>query len=331
MIPLHVLTGFLGSGKTTLLSALLQEPSDERIAVLVNEVGELDIDHHLLERIDEDIVALSSGCVCCSMRGEMLQAVIRVLATRPTRIVLETSGIADPAPILHGLWSDPLLASKLQIASVIAVADASRIDELLDTQPEVQRQFDLADRVALTKSDLVPGRVATARSRLATAAPGCDIRGVQHGVVDRQWLLAGGSRLALHDTATIQHWLHHGADATSLRTHNIEIPRAARVDLLQLWLRLVTQLDGHRILRIKALVECSATGEVFALQTAGHAVSPPRQLQLRPQSLRGVRMVMIERGLPDAACQQAIAPLHEAAAATLRIPAARQPHGQSTS
>ena len=154
MIPLHVLTGFLGAGKTTLLSALLQDPSGERIAVLVNEVGDLAIDHHLLERIDEDILALPSGCICCTMKSEMAEAIERVLARGPTRIVLETTGLADPAPILHGLTTDPRLTRALTIAGVIAVADAARIDGLLDTHPEVRRQLDMADRIVLTKGDL---------------------------------------------------------------------------------------------------------------------------------------------------------------------------------
>lgn len=323
--PLHVLTGFLGSGKTTMLAALLQQPSDERIAVLVNEVGELDIDHHLLERIDEDIVALSSGCVCCSMRGEMLQSVHRVLAMRPTRMVLETSGVADPAPILHGLFQDQELASRLQIAGVIAVADSSRIDDLLDNQPEVRRQLEFADRIALTKGDLAPERLAVAHARLTAAAPGCDIREVAHGQVDRDWLLASTALLRLQDASTAQLWLHHNEQSQAIQTHNVSIPTAARIDLIQLWLRLVTQLDGHRLLRAKGLIECSETGEIFALQSAGHAVSPPRRLGVRPAGVHGVRMVLIERGLPAIACQQAIAALHAATDGSLMLPRATPP------
>ena len=99
-VPLHVLTGFLGSGKTTLLRALLERAA-EPIAVLVNEVGELGLDHHLLERVDEEVLLLPGGCVCCAVRGELHRAVARVLSTGASRMVLETTGLADPAPLLH--------------------------------------------------------------------------------------------------------------------------------------------------------------------------------------------------------------------------------------
>jgi G3E family GTPase len=255
------------------------------------------------------------------MRGEMLQAVARVLALAPSRIVLETTGIADPAPIVHGLWSDPSLGDQLALAGVVAVADASRIDELLDSQPEVRRQLEFADRVVLSKVDLVPERVPTARERLAEAAPGCDVRDAVHGAVDRAWLLAERSLRGMRTAGDARTWLHHGKAAAAVRTHAVQVAAPARVELVQLWLRLVTQLDGHRLVRIKGLVECAATGEVFAVQSAGHAVSPPRRLAQRPDGVRGVRLVIIVRGMPAAAMPHAIDALHAAAAATPAGPA----------
>ncbi|MBL8858376.1 MAG: GTP-binding protein [Planctomycetes bacterium] len=319
MIALHVLTGFLGSGKTTLLSALLQDPKGERIAVLVNEVGELALDHHLLERIDEDILALPSGCICCTMRSELSEAVERILALKPDRIVIETTGLADPAPILHGLTSDPRFADLMHVAGVIAVVDASRIETLIDAHPEVRRQLDLADRIVLTKGDLVPDRVPLARDTLAVAAPGCAVREADSGRIDSGWLFAPAPLERIRDSGTAHAWLHHTHGESSFRTHSVQLPAAARIDLIQLWLRLVTQLDGHRLLRIKGLVECSETGDMFVLQSAEHALSPPRKLARVPAGVRGVQMVLIERGMPTEAMSQVIAALREAVSATPRI------------
>lgn len=318
MIPLHVLTGFLGSGKTTILSELLRNPRGERIAVLVNEVGDLALDHHLMERIDDDVVALPSGCVCCTIRSELSSALERVIALAPTRIVLETTGLADPAPILHGLSTDPVLASALRIAGVVAVVDAARIETLIDTQPEVRRQLELADRVVLTKCDLVPERVAGARALVAEAAPGCAVREASEGRVDAEWLLGDVPLESLRAVDDAHAWLHHAPHATTFRTHAVQLPDPARIELIQLWLRFVTQWDGHKLLRIKGLVECAETGDVFTLQSAEHALSPPRRLARRPDGVHGVQMVVIERGMSDAAMRIALTSLHQAAAA-LRI------------
>lgn len=326
MIPLHVLTGFLGSGKTTILSELLREPRGERIAVLVNEVGDLALDHHLMERIDEDVIALASGCVCCTIRSELSTALAKVIALAPTRIVLETTGLADPAPILHALVTDPQLASALRIESVIAVVDAARIETLIDAQPEVRRQLELADRVVLTKGDLVPARLAHAREMVTAAAPGCDVREAIEGRIDAAWLLASAPLERIRATGDAHAWLHHvphdhaGSDhaphAEPFRTHAVQLPDPARIELIQLWLRLVTQWDGHKLLRIKGLVECAETGDVFTLQSAGHALSPPRRLAHRPAGVRGVQMVVIERGMTTPTMESMLATLREAAAAT---------------
>ncbi len=321
MIPLHVLTGFLGSGKTTVLSELLREPRGERIAVLVNEVGDLALDHHLMERVDEDVIALASGCVCCTIRSELSAALERVIALAPTRIVLETTGLADPAPILHALVTDPRLASTLRIESVIAVVDAARIETLIDAQPEVRRQLELADRVVLTKGDLAPARVPHARELVTAAAPGCDVREAIEGRIDPAWLLASAPLERIRATGDAHTWLHHtphdhehGSHAESFRTHAVQLPDPARIELIQLWLRLVTQWDGRNLLRIKGLVECADTRDIYALQSAEHALSPPRRLARRPAGVHGVQMVMIERGMKDTTMQQVLASLREAAA-----------------
>lgn len=313
MIPLHLLTGFLGTGKTSLLARLLADPGGERIAVLVNEVGELALDAHLVETVDEDVLALPSGCVCCVMRAGLHEALARVLEREPTRIVLETTGLADPAPILHGLATDPRLARTVRVAGVVATADASRLEELLATQPEVRRQLELADRVALTKGDLVPERLPAAHACLARAAPGCDVREVLHGEVERAWLLAEAPLERLRDARTARTWLHHhAADAPGFRAHAVTWDAPVRLAPLGLWLRLVTQLDGPRLLRVKALAESADDGHVHVLQSAQHAVAPPRRLARPPRGFRGAQVVVIERGLAPAATRALLASLRDA-------------------
>ena len=322
MVPLHILTGFLGAGKTTVLAELLRRPGGERIAVLVNEVGELSLDHHLLERVDDGVYALPSGCVCCAIRGELPAAIERALAQRPQRIVLETTGLADPAPILHTLASDPRLSRALALAGVTAVVDAPRLERLLDDEPEVRRQLELADRIVLTKADLAPERAAAAHELLAEHAPGRSVREAVHGAVDADWLLQPTTLDGVGDAAAARVWLHHGGDAPAFASHVVQLDAPTSVARIELWLRLVTQLDGDRLLRAKLLVECADTGAIFAVQSAGHAVHPARRLAQRPAGVRGVQAGLSERGRRPTVLQRAIAGLRDAATGRRLVPGA---------
>jgi len=325
-IPLLVLTGFLGSGKTTLLAKLVQRPRGERLAVLVNEVGALSLDPWLLEQVDEDVWTLPSGCLCCALRGDLYRALERVAARRPSRVVLETSGLADPAPILHALHADERLAARLRCAGLVAVVDALRAEDLLATQPEARRQLELADRVVLTKPDLAPQRLDGARALLAARAPGCEVRVALQGEVDPEWLLHGPALGRVAGAADARDWLHHhpsgpdGEATFSARTVELEGP--VDVDVVALWLRLVAQLDGPRLLRVKILAEDRATGALFALQSAGRLVSAPRRLAARPPDVRGLRLVLVERGLDPATLERLIESLHAAARADPYAPRA---------
>jgi len=291
--PFHVITGFLGSGKTTLLGSLLREPRGERIAVLVNEVGELPVDRHLLEELDDGVWALSSGCVCCALRDDLHAAVARVLAREPTRVVLETTGVADPAPILHALSTDPRLSRLVRAGGVCAVLDVQRAETLLSSEPEARRQLEFADRVVLTKADLAPQRLDSVRALVAEAAPGC---AVAEGAVDARWFFDAPPLARMRDRETARNWLHppSGPDVT---THAFTWDRPVDPEALQLWLRLVTQLDGPRLLRVKAIAVDDG-GDAWVLQSAGAAVSPARRLGARP-GVRGLQAVLIERELPD--------------------------------
>src|SRR6201992_2977249 len=159
--PVTLITGFLGSGKTTLLQLLLREPALSDTAVLINELGEIGLDHHLLERIDETMVMLQSGCICCTIRGELSTAIKDLHSRRERgllppfrRLVVESTGLADPFPILSTVRSDPVLRHHFCFGNVITTVDAVNGARQLDAQPEIIKQVAVADRLVLTKTDL---------------------------------------------------------------------------------------------------------------------------------------------------------------------------------
>ena len=172
-LPISVITGFLGSGKTTLLSRLLRDPAAARTAVIVNELGEVGLDHLLVEASDEEIVLLEGGCLCCKVRGDLVRTAGDLLARRARgeaefdRIVVETTGLADPAPILQALMTDREIADALRLESVIATVDCAAGGATLDAHPESVKQAALADRIVLTKTDLAdPSALAVRLRRL---------------------------------------------------------------------------------------------------------------------------------------------------------------------
>src|ERR1043166_5386705 len=178
-IPVTVLTGFLGSGKTTLLNHVLKNPDMAATAVIVNEFGEIGLDHLLVESATEDVVLLNSGCLCCTVRGDIVNTLTdlfigRVKGRVPyfTRAVIETTGLADPAPVLHALISDPIVAERYMIDGVVTTVDAVNGAGTLDRQIEAVKQAAVADRLIITKTDLAdPAAVQSVAARLAALRP----------------------------------------------------------------------------------------------------------------------------------------------------------------
>ena len=222
--PVTVLTGFLGAGKTTLLNRLLRQPALAGTAVLVNEFGEIGLDHLLVEKLDENTVLLNAGCLCCTVRGDLSRALAdllpRVEAGEVRRVVIETTGLADPAPILATLMSDPVAGRAYRLDGIVTVVDAVNGMAQLDAQPEAVRQVAVADRIVLSKTDLAdPPEL---RERLRRLNPGAPLLTATHGEVDAAALLHAGLFDPDSKIPDVRGWLDAEAYAD---THDAPSPR----------------------------------------------------------------------------------------------------------
>jgi G3E family GTPase len=234
MIPVSVLTGFLGSGKTTLLRQLLRDPAMGRAAVIMNEFGAIGIDHDLVVSSSENFVQLTTGCLCCRVRSDLVDTLADLAASRASgavprfdQVVLETSGLADPAPILHALMTDHDLADIYTLGNVVVTGDAVNGLATLDHYEQSVRQVAMADSIVMTKSDLPQARILEFRARLAALNPRAPVFAVVQGAVEVEKLLGNGdfapsARLARVDqwfaTATIE---AHGGHSAHAHNHDI--------------------------------------------------------------------------------------------------------------
>jgi G3E family GTPase len=219
-IPVTVLTGFLGSGKTTLLNKLLRRPELSDTAVIINEFGEIGLDHLLVENSNEDgMVTLNSGCLCCTVRGDLVRTMSELFLKRSKgevtpfkRMVVETTGLADPAPILHTLMTDPLLASRYRLDGVVTTVDGVNGASTLDNHEEAVKQAAVADRLLLTKVDIADApRLEDLKHRLQHLNPGASAMSIADGEIDPNEILNAGLYNPETKTADVKRWLHEEA------------------------------------------------------------------------------------------------------------------------
>lgn len=214
-IPVSVITGFLGAGKSTLLNRLLRHPDMGETAVIVNEFGEIGLDHALIASSKEDTVLLSSGCLCCTVRGDLVNTFRDLTAKRDAgeikpfkRVVIETTGLADPAPVLHTLMSDPVVAERCRLESVVTLVDAVNGFGTLDHHTEAVKQAAVADRLVLTKVDLAEQKaVQQLRHRLQHLNPGAPIFTAIAGDIAPNQLFNAGLYDPKTKTFDVQNWL----------------------------------------------------------------------------------------------------------------------------
>jgi G3E family GTPase len=318
-IPVSVLTGFLGSGKTTLLARLLRDPALARTAVIVNEFGEIGLDHLLVEAADEEIVLLDSGCVCCSVRGDLVRTAGSLLARRAAgaiapfeRIVIETTGLADPAPILQALMTDPAIAEALVLESVIATVDAAAGAATLDAHPESVKQAAIADRIVITKTDLADPAASGLTERLRVLNPAAPMLTAAHGAVDASRLFGGGmgdvrgsavrrwlaAEAVPHDPADHGHDHADGRRDGGVRSFCLRRKTPLHAVTLTLFLQALAEHCGARLLRLKGLVDVlESPGRPAVIHGVQHVFHPPAWLDAWPDEDRTTRIVVIAQGL----------------------------------
>ena len=305
MIPVAVITGFLGSGKTTLLRAVLRDPAYAGSAVIVNEWGEIGLDHELLETGGENLLGLANGCLCCAMRGDLARTLLDLLARRKAgsipafhRVLIETSGLADPGPILHTLLNDPALAENFRVEAVVTVVDAVLAEETIARHPEAAQQIILADRILLSKTDLVSDTTVL-EERIAALNPGAPrLRAVQ-GAIAPDALFASAAR-----PEAVAAWLQANALPQARHSAGVEtisILRDAPIPavILPLFLEALAEHAGEKLLRMKGIVQVAESPEQPAiLHGIRHVLHPMQWLDAWPSADHRSRLVLIGQGIP---------------------------------
>ena len=306
-LPVVLVTGFLGSGKTTLLSRLLHQPELGETAVIVNELGEVGIDHHLLRQVDERTVLLGNGCLCCTLRGDLADE-LRDLLSRRTRgeippfrqVVIETTGLADPAPVLNTLLAEPVVMHHFEPGAVIATVDALNGSRQLDSEPETLKQVLVADRLVVTKADVAErGAVDDLAERLRSLNPAADLMEASFGEADPALLLAPGSLDPRHLR------LPEAEGHSDVRPFVLFLDRPVDWVGFGIWLTMLLASRGADVLRVKGLLDVGAAGPVV-LNTVQHVVHPPEHLDAWPDEDRRSRIVFIARGIEREAVERSL-------------------------
>ena len=336
LLPVNLVTGFLGSGKTTLLNRLLRAPQLARTAVLVNEFGEVGLDHLLLEKIDAETVLLPSGCVCCTIRGDLAEAIRSLFSRRERgiiprfdRLAIETTGLADPAPIVSTLLAEPVLRHHFRLGNVIATVDAVNGARQLAEYPELVKQAAIADRIVLTKTELAEvGSAAQLKATLGRLNPTAPILDAASDPLAPDELMASDVYDPAHRSAEVRRWLDEEARAATdggrhrhdpnrhdraIHAFCLTFPEPLDWTGFGIWLTMLLHAHGARVLRVKGILNVVGLSTPVVIHGVQHVVHPPAHLEAWPDADRRSRIVFIVRGLEQSVIERSLAAFHRQA------------------
>jgi G3E family GTPase len=314
--PVNLLTGFLGSGKTTLLRQLLGSPELAGTAVLINEFGEVGLDHHLVERIDETVVLLRSGCLCCTIRGELAHAIRDLHARRDRgtvpafrRLIIESSGLADPFPVLTTLKADPVLRHHFRAGTVTTTLDAVNGLRQIERHVESIRQLAVADHLVLTKTDLAadPASVTALLTRVRQINPDAPVR--RAADFDARTLLSDGA------PATRSLQVDNGAARNShtahIRSFTVTVSEPLDWTAFGIWLSMLLNRHGDKVLRVKGILSVAGEAAPVAIHGVQQLVHNPVHMAGWPDADHSSRIVFIVDGIDPALIRRSLAAFNE--------------------
>jgi G3E family GTPase len=336
-IPINVLTGFLGSGKTTLLNHLLRSDAFSDCAVLINEFGDVGVDHHLIESVQGDVVLLQSGCICCTVRGDLVTAVRSLYEQREagsvpafSRMVIETTGLADPTPVLSTIMHDRVIKHHFRVGNVITTVDAVNAGEQLVHYPAALKQIAVADRIVITKTDLADAaHVQALQARLSQINPGAVVLQSAGEPPSAQHLLGEDVFDLDSKAAEVARWLEvaplglHRSLARPLTNNRhtngifsfvLDIDRKVDWTVFGVWLTLLLNTHGDRVLRVKGLLDVAGSDTPVVVHGVQHLIHPPSHLPSWPEGLRRSRLVFILRDLEPSAIERSFVVFQQALA-----------------
>ena len=315
-IPVHVISGFLGSGKTTVLNRIIRQDLFSKAAVIINEFGEIGLDHHLVESADDTIIELSNGCLCCTVRGQLVETLEDLVTRQPERIIIETTGLADPGPVMQAIMGTPAISGQVRFAGLFTVFDVINGREMVRDRREALLQVRLADHIILSKIDQVAytdraQKKAKTKAFLRTLNPDCAISASDEFVADpaeylllpySQWQAGAAAADGDRGGDNHHHATHHHNHDPSVHddrisavtlTHDAPVSRQQ----LMMFLDLLLSAHGNHILRLKGLANVEGENRPVVIQAVGRTLSDFEFLPAWPDGVPQTRLVVFVDGM----------------------------------